>query len=325
MSRKEVEIFYAKILLFGEYGIILDSRALSIPFTHFQGELSFDNRMNRYKYTDVEFAVNSNNRISEYVKDLESLLNKQTLNVEIDLDALKNDINKGLYFESSIPQGFGLGSSGALVASVYNRYAVNKITINKEISVKDLLTLKDIFSVMESYFHGKSSGIDPLNAYIKYPLLFYSAKEVETVEIPRKEFTKNTAIFLINSGQQGKTEPLVKLFLENSTKPEFNKKIRENYIPLSDLCIETLIKADLPEFFDHLTELSRFQIANFGEMIPASIKNTWEHGLDSGNFTMKLCGSGGGGYFLGFTGNFEATRTFLKEQEIGYITVYKGC
>jgi len=101
--------------------------------------------------------------------------------------------------------------------------------------------------------------------------------------------------------------------------------IREQYIPLSDLCINTLIDEDLPEFFDHLGELSQFQIANFKEMIPDNINNTWEQGLESGCFTMKLCGSGGGGYFLGFTKNFDSTCAFMKEKEIEYITVYKGC
>ena len=45
------------------------------------------------------------------------------------LDELKRDIDKGMYFDSSIPQGYGVGSSGALVAAVYDKYANDKITI----------------------------------------------------------------------------------------------------------------------------------------------------------------------------------------------------
>jgi len=32
-------LFYAKILLFGEYGIIKDSKGLAIPYNSFQGAL----------------------------------------------------------------------------------------------------------------------------------------------------------------------------------------------------------------------------------------------------------------------------------------------
>ena len=45
------------------------------------------------------------------------------------LDELKRDIDKGMYFDSSIPQGYGVGSSGALVAAVYDKYANDKINI----------------------------------------------------------------------------------------------------------------------------------------------------------------------------------------------------
>ena len=34
-----------------------------------------------------------------------------------------------MYFDSSIPQGYGVGSSGALVASIYDKYAADKITV----------------------------------------------------------------------------------------------------------------------------------------------------------------------------------------------------
>ena len=34
-------LFYSKILLFGEYGIIEDSKGLSIPYNFFKGALKF--------------------------------------------------------------------------------------------------------------------------------------------------------------------------------------------------------------------------------------------------------------------------------------------
>jgi len=84
--------------------------------------------------------------------------------VSFDFTSFKNDIGSGMYFDSSIPQGYGVGSSGALVASIYDQYAHNKITILENLTRDKLLKLKEIFSFMESFFHGKSSGLDPLNS-----------------------------------------------------------------------------------------------------------------------------------------------------------------
>ena len=38
-------LFYSKILLFGEYGIIKDSKGLSIPYSFYNGALKMDNNL----------------------------------------------------------------------------------------------------------------------------------------------------------------------------------------------------------------------------------------------------------------------------------------
>ena len=65
MSSKAVlkdSLFYAKILLFGEYGIIEDSMGLSIPFEHFQGR--FDVAPTG---AETESQIKSNRNIVKYV------------------------------------------------------------------------------------------------------------------------------------------------------------------------------------------------------------------------------------------------------------------
>ncbi len=54
-------------------------------------------------------------------------------------------LKTGLYFDSSIPQGYGVGSSGALVAAIYDKYAKNKITVLENLTREKLLTLKAYF------------------------------------------------------------------------------------------------------------------------------------------------------------------------------------
>ena len=83
-------LFYSKILLFGEYGIIKDSKGLSIPYNFYNGALKIDEH-----HTVGTFKSNDNlRRFSEY---LEKLQKEQPKLVHFDLDRLKEDITKGLY------------------------------------------------------------------------------------------------------------------------------------------------------------------------------------------------------------------------------------
>src|SRR5699024_1889521 len=104
--------------------------------------------------------------------------------VAFDVEALQADIEKGLYFDSSIPQGYGIGSSGALVAAIYDKYATNKITILENLTRDKLNKRKAIFGEMESFFHGQSSGLDPLNSYLSLPILINSKENIEMAGIP---------------------------------------------------------------------------------------------------------------------------------------------
>jgi len=324
MVKKISDIYYGKIILFGEYGIIFDSMALTIPFSHFHGELSFNNRYNKFKYTDYDFAQNSNKQLESYSAYLKKIIANGNLSVDFNFDAFISDLDNGLYFESSIPQGFGLGSSGALVAALYSHYALNRINGGRSVSREDILQLKDIFSQMESFFHGKSSGIDPLNSYIQFPLLINSKTNIETVGIPRNKFNGDSAIFLINTGKPGKTEPLVNLFLENCNDPNYFHVISNEFIPLNNLCIKNLIQGDIDAFFENLSNLSELQYSHFTDMIPENFLEVWQDGLNSKDYNLKLCGSGGGGYLLGFTSNYPKAQSYFSQKGMDFVTVYKS-
>ena len=315
------EVFYGKILLFGEYGVIFNSMALTIPYTHFKGELSF---VSEYKYTDTQWAKESNKSLKEYANHLATLIDKQNIICSLNIDQLQRDLENGMYFESSIPQGYGVGSSGAIVAAIYNRYAEEKIKSDRQLSNKSIFRLKDTFSKMEAFFHGKSSGLDPLNCYIQYPLFIQNSSEIKTVAIPRNKFDKNGAIFLINSGKPGKTAPLVNHFLENIKNPDYKKMIDEEFIPTNNRSILALLNGQGSEFFESLYKLSELQFNHFQNMIPESIHNIWQHGLNSGDYNMKLCGSGGGGFMLGFTQDYQKAQQSLEKAGFDIIPVYRN-
>jgi len=316
---KKNEIFYAKILLFGEYGIMYDSMALTVPYTHFKGELSF---IDEDKYTDLDFAAESNKVLLAYSRYLNNQMIKGDLLFEMDYNRFEHDIAAGLYFESTIPQGYGVGSSGALCAAIFARYSRNKIIDDGQTSVEGLLSLKRIFAQMESYFHGVSSGLDPLNCYIKNPLLIRSKTEIEAIGIPR-EFPKNGGIFLINTGKPGKTGPLVSLFFERCKEDAFLKLVKNEMIPFTNGCIEAIVKGEISPFFRHLKLLSSFLISNLKPMIPEAFHKVWQNGLESGDYSLKLCGSGGGGFLLGFTEDFEKAQKMLQRQNTEIVPVSK--
>ena len=314
-------IFYAKILLFGEYSILCDSMGLTIPYTHFRGELSF---FNNDKYTDYDFAVSSNKLLKEYSAYIRDLKEKGTLLCNFDIDAFENDIRHTLYFESTIPQGYGIGSSGALVAALYEKYVPGHIPGTRQLRKEEILILKQIFAQLESYFHGTSSGMDPLNCYIKHPLLIQNKRDISMVGIPRNKHDVKGAIFLINTGKPGKTGPLVNLFLDKCKVDEFMSRVREEMIPLNDACIKSLIKGETKKFFLNLKDLSGFLYDNLSPMIPETFKKIWRYGLESQSFYLKLCGSGGGGFLLGFTDDFEKAKKELLSLDVDIIPVYKN-
>ena len=181
-------LFYSKILLFGEYGIIKDSKGLSIPYNFYNGALKMDENSS-------PSAVESNLNLikfHQYLSNIDKAL------VVFDLAQLEDDINAGMYFDSSIPQGYGVGSSGALVAALYDKYAHEKITVLENLTREKLLKLKAIFSEMESFFHGKSSGLDPLNSYLSIPILINSKDNIEATGIPSQNTRGKGAVFLLD-------------------------------------------------------------------------------------------------------------------------------
>jgi mevalonate kinase len=313
------EVFYAKIMLFGEYSVICDSMALTIPYSHFTGELRF---INQEQYTNHEMAIESNQQLHGFLDYLKEKPVQSGLRKILDLERFEYDIRNGLYFESNIPQGYGIGSSGALVAAIFDHYGLHGHKSRKIITGMEISGLKEIFSRMESYFHGISSGLDPLLCYIRHPLLIRNRHQIETVSIPREKFESKSAIFLVDTGILGKTGPLVKLFSEKCKKEDFMNQVRNVFIPANNGCIETLLRGDMIPFFSHLTELSAFQLLYLPEMIPAKMKPIWESGLQRDDYKLKLCGSGGGGFLLGISRDFKSTRKYFRQNGLELIPVF---
>jgi mevalonate kinase len=298
-------LFYSKILLFGEYGIIKDSKGLSIPYNFYNGALKVDEN------PTVE-AIKSNESLGRFVSYLEQLQEEQPTLVTFAIDSLKADVARGMYFDSSIPQGYGVGSSGALVAAIYDKYAQNKITVLENLTREKLLQLKAIFSAMESFFHGKSSGLDPLNSYLSIPILINSKDDIEATGIPSQSISGKGAVFLLDSGTVGETAPMVTIFMENLKEEGFRKMLKTQFVKYTDACVENFLGGDMKSLFENTKKLSKVVLNNFKPMIPEAFHGVWQKGLETNDYYLKLCGSGGGGYILGFAEDFEKAKQALK-------------
>ena len=299
-------LFYSKILLFGEYGIIKDSKGLSIPYNFYNGALKVDENSS-------EEAKKSNKNLKEFV-DYLSKIDKNL--VSFYMDILQKDVDTGMYFDSSIPQGYGVGSSGALVAAMYDKYAKNKITVLENLTREKLLKLKAIFSEMESFFHGKSSGLDPLNSYLSLPILINSKDNIEATGIPSQKIDGKGAVFLLDSGIVGETAPMVSIFMEKMKSEGFRSMLKDQFIKHTDACVDDFLKGDIKSLFHNTKQLSKVVLNHFTPMIPKQFHELWKKGIESNDYYLKLCGSGGGGYILGFTENIDRAKEALHGHKL---------
>ncbi|MGF1559721.1 MAG: mevalonate kinase, partial [Flavobacteriaceae bacterium] len=274
-------LFYSKILLFGEYGIIKDSKGLSIPYNFFKGALKTGD-------SGSEAAIRSNKNLLAFSSYLENLAKENPELVSFDLKTLKKDINEGMYFDSSIPQGYGVGSSGALVAAIYDKYAQNKITVLENLTREKLLKLKSIFGAMESFFHGKSSGLDPLNSYLSLPILINSQDNIESASIPSQNVEGKGAVFLLDSGLTGETAPMVQLFMEKMKNEGFRSMLKDQFIKHTDACVEDFVSGNVKSLFANLKQLSHVVLDNFKPMIPDKFHQLWQQGIDTNEYYLKL-------------------------------------
>ena len=298
-------VFNSKLLLFGEYGLMFGAKALSVPFDRFSGCLDFDADHSHQKSSD---------EIRKFYEHLKTDDASQKLHFAFDLESLKKDLEKGLYFNSTIPQQYGVGSSGALVAALFSRYAAGSVP---EVELTSELMKVD-FSMLESYFHGKSSGIDPLISFLNRPLLIDSKKIIHQAKINLAETDLSFA--LIDTETTGATGPLVQHFIERYNFPEFKLAFERQFIPANNGCIESLLNGNHQNFFLFLEQLIQFQLLHFRRMIPGDFHAVISEALKDQIF-IKLLGSGGGGFLLAISETKSGLKNWAGKNQIELLMV----
>ena len=229
----------------------------------------------------------------------------------LDLKRFEMEINAGLFFDSNIPLGYGVGSSGALVAAIFDRY--------KLIEINDIPKLKNFLAKMESFFHGSSSGMDPLQCYLGKPFILSQQStdnRQQSFTILNDDFMSDDIhIFLIDTKIKSPTAPLVERFKELRKDATYLDKFDNEYVPLISKCIKSLIDKNNDDFYKYLSQVSKLQIELLSHTIPEETRDYFLTDINNDGFQVKLCGAGGGGFLLGFSNNIQKTNEFWKEND----------
>jgi len=267
MDLKKYKSFSSKILLFGEYIVLQGGQSLSFPFDKYGLQRSANyHPKNQYFFR----------KLFEYI------MKHDVLRSRIHSD-LESEIHKGLHFESNIPIGYGLGSSGALVAAIYDEFFTVKSS--------ELNSLKEDLALLESFFHTKSSGIDPLTSYLNKPILSNS----DGIHLLSDQNIDLGKFILFDSGLKRSAKEAIQHFNILTQDFSFKTKLCE-LADLSNIMVRKWIEKK--NIDDEIKRYSELQLIHFKDFIPNSVKTEWEKGLDSGQFYMKLCGAGMGGMYL---------------------------
>lgn len=312
-----MDSFNSKVLLFGEYSTLYNSMALVIPYDRFSGQLSFDTS------GDISpFATRSNEYLKKFAGFIASHLSEEFV---LEVKRFEWEIENGLFFKSDIPQGCGLGSSGALVAAIFLRYLAKAKYVKDELKMLTADTiqkLKMTLAEMESFFHGTSSGLDPLSIILNQPILYKSAEDIVPVNIPDKKEDGKNVIFLLNTGIPRQTSELVTRFKSMCTEEAYRNKVHRELTTYTNDSIHAFLKEDTQNLYQNLEKLIHFQLDEMNFLIPGEFQKPVTTGLDHGDYFLKICGAGGGGFMLGFTENWDATIEKLNGYNLEVIYRY---
>lgn len=290
----------AKILLFGEHTILRGSQALAMPLWTRGGEWKTGGT-------------------PEQQGGLPGLLVflKAQFAEEFDLPQLEQDLQAGLYLDSDIPVGYGLGSSAALCVAVFERYH----TKNGKAALAQQGP-KAYFARLESHFHGTSSGTDPLIIHERTNILLSPDGRTENVNIP--PLPSSWQLFLLDTGQARETAPLVNYFTDRyDTDSDFRKKSDFQWVHPTNDAISAMLTGKPEALWTAFRRISGFQYHNLPPMVLPQLHDIWLSGLSSSTFLLKICGAGGGGYCLGLTPNWEETQHELKDWPLELIELGK--
>lgn len=282
--------FSSKLLLFGEYALLYGAPALCVPAPRWSGFWEKKDPRIGKDATLEAWAASDHLRRADF----------------FDVGRFREDVEQGWRFASNIPQGYGLGSSGALCAGAYARYGA--------LDTDDLALLKTRLAQMESWFHGASSGIDPLTSLLDRPLLIEGERCTALAQGAVAASDAPFQIRLFDTRIARATGPLVTWFkTQMDGKGALFEAFEQVHAPDLRQLSAAWLNRDAALVWDKLRAVSAWQYAHLQPMIPPEFRDIWLDILRSKDLIVKLCGAGGGGFMLCFARNGEDLSAVLPK------------
>ena len=260
----------AKLLLAGEFTVLIGGDTIGIPFFRFFGEW-------------IQTEENDSRLHSLYIFLLNSKIDF------LNLESFRKDIANGWRFKSNIPEGYGLGSSGALSAAILIKYGYDT---NDSLEV-----IQKRLAAIESFYHGTSSGFDPLISYSSNPCILRDRKSFILPNINLIENKLKSNLYLIDSNTERNSILPIDWFYQQLKQDEF-KNVSLTLNALNDQLIQTLTDEIADQPASYFKNISKLQYDYFQPLIVDSIKDFWSEGILNNTHYCKLCGKGGGGYYF---------------------------
>ena len=288
MTMDREKTYTSKIMLAGEYGVVLGGSALTIPFNKFNARIRSTREIPTHNEKEASQSLKYLKKLFKFIQGLP----EGTFHAGPDLDYFSKNLDR-YWLEMTIPTGYGLGSSGAVSAAIYELFFPGSEYLSLQHQKEDL-------GAIESYFHGKSSGVDALTCYVGTPLYFKEDGTIQKVDFSPVEIPLGYRFFLLDSGERFDTGPLVKHFLRQMEDSGFAFSIKHEYMAINQKLIESLLGERDADPGLLVRVISDFQLTHFRKMIPTKMLDLWLEGQISNEYYLKLNGSGGG-FMLGIT------------------------
>lgn len=268
----------AKILLFGEHTVLHDGRALAVPFTRF----------------GVQWVLKPG-QPDERLLSLRNYLQREFSETDFAFQRLTADLESGWQLLGNVPGGYGVGSSGTVCAAIFDRYGP---------SGKPMDDCKSILARMEGFYHGQSSGTDPLISLLQQPLLL-CPEGVQTIEL-HPDWSEG--LFLLDTGIKREAGPLIDRFTRQfATDAAWRIRVQSDWMTACDLCLDSLLNHREYSLSNPFHALSEQQFTLVPWLIPDRVRSIWR----GESYRLKLCGAGGGGFMLGLSQDWKRTQTEL--------------
>lgn len=267
-----------KILLLGEYSVLNGSDALACPLPLKSGKLKYACASGKRPPE----AQKSQQSLIDLFSHLEKISRKSDPSESYNSEQFRNDLISGLFFDSDIPIRYGIGSSGALVVAIYGAYFDQSKEKPIELLIKSL-------GLIESHFHKYSSGIDPLVSFLSKSIHITNLTP-QVVPFNLDWIRDNFGLFLIDNGMSASTRKGI-----DRNRKEIQ---HEEYTPLNNSIIQKILSQNDNNLFQDFMRLSYLQSLHFQDLFSPEILNLCKEGHSNSEYAIKLCGSGGGGYFF---------------------------